>query len=909
MEAQSAGAPRTARAGRPWGPVRGNCEESNELAWLLRGWLDAAGISARKLRERLTPDHFGSGAVPSEGKLYAMLAGDDLGWDLVEAVAELCFPADSAEETRERCGDARRLWLAARDHPTSVGARSAGDWELSRELSAAKDRIIETQEELGRARQALQVSEASRFQAERVGGMLFLLLGWAQSKIDELSRQIDGFQARLAGDPGELSLLEQLLARYEERQRSIQQQFDHAVQERDTAQQVVDFAARRIQTLEAEVARLQDRTAGQVPPADTSQGDGPEVAEPGLAFPNPLDGALADVDRTLDTFKRVLHEGHEATKEAAEDIGWKATPGTEPGPDGVVVVRGEVVQDAGLSATTPDNPLNRPDSGQPDSDVMRVAAVEAETATHGLDTDDGRSRAQGIENAQSTVPAPDAVGIAVPSPTERGPTKTRGPAESEASDGAPVWRVMLMACVAQFAVVLGAMQMNVALPSLQESLDLDLADAAWPVNAYGLGLAGLLLSGRRATERYGARPVFLAGVALFGLASLACVGVLSPELLLASRAAQGCGAALVSASAMSIAAAALSGRGLGRLAAATSVAVLCSDAIAGLITGQFGWRALFLVNFAVAVSLFSAGVSLLRKDATDQGITLGILGTLALSGALVAITFAFAGTEQHGWGSVPTLLSLAAGVVCSVGFVACQRRSGQRALVPLARVRSLPLGAAVTVSALLHAALLSEAVFVSLYAQNVLGYGPLAAGLVLLVPAATVIAVSMAGPRPASGEHGPLFLGLFLIAAGLAWLSRVSPDGSFLTDLLGPLEVTALGLGLVPARLAGLAGRDTTSDGLPQQLTHVASLAGGAFGLAALTSVAVRHTEHTLADQPQAWGYAEALSVGYARVLLISAVLAAGAAFAILPLLRRRPPAAPTASLRTGGSSPTGTGG
>ncbi|MGW0556789.1 MFS transporter [Streptomyces sp. NPDC002926] len=841
-----------------------------------------------------------------------MLAGNDLGWDLVEAVAELCFPADSAEETRERCGDARRLWLAARDHPTSVGARSAGDWELSRELSAAKDRIIETQEELGRARQALQVSEASRFQAERVGGMLFLLLGWAQSKIDELGRQIDGYQARLAGDPGELSLLEQLLARYEERQRSIQQQFDHAVQERDHAQEVVDFASRRIQTLEAEVARLRDRTADQVPPADAPRGDGPEAAEPSLAFPNPLDGALADVDRTLDTFKRVLHEGHEATKEAAEDIGWKAAPGgeTEPGPDGVVVVRGEVVQDAGLSATTPDNPLNRPGSGQPDSDVVTVAAVEAETPTHGLNTDDRRSGAQDVEDAQSTVPDPDAVSVAVPSPTGRGPTKTRSPAESEASNGAPVRRVMLMACVAQFAVVLGATEMNVALPSLQESLDLDLADAAWPVNAYGLGLAGLLLSGRRATERYGGRPVFLAGVALFGLASLACAGALPPELLMASRAVQGCGAALVSASALSIAAAALSGRGLGQLAAATSTAVLCSDAIAGLITGQFGWRALLLVNFAMAFGLFCAGVSLPQKDGTDHGIMLGIPGTLALSGALVAVTFVFAGTERHGWGSVPTLLSLAAGVACSVGFVAYQRWSGQSALVPLARVRSLPLSAAVTVSALLHAALLSEAVFVSLYAQNVLGYGPLAAGMVLLVPAATVIAVSMAGPRPASGEHVPLFLGLLLVAAGLAWLSRVSPDGSFLTDLLGPLEVTALGLGLVPARLAGLAGRDTTSDGLPQQLTQVASLAGGAFGLAALTSAAARHAEHTLADQPQAWGYAEALSAGYARVLLISALLAVGAAFATLPLLRRRPPAAPTASPRTGGSLPTnGTGG
>lgn len=307
------------RAGRPWSPARGSCAETNEVVGMLRSWLDMAGVTVKQLHLRLTTDHFGDGQVPTLRRLRGQLAGEGLIWDLVEAVADICFPDDDHEAVQQRLEQPRQLWEAAENAPTATDG--SGPQVTAREVLHAQQRALTAYEELNRARQAFEASEHGRQQALQIATILFGMLGQAQAKVMELTRRIDALSHSTPGDPEEVTSLERMRHRAEAQEHELRTQLTRADSERQTAQTVADHAARRIQQLEAELRELRTKTAA---------GErGETVHSRPLPVPTaqrePDEAAFDAVDETLEKVRFALDREHSAVQEAAEDLGLDVT--------------------------------------------------------------------------------------------------------------------------------------------------------------------------------------------------------------------------------------------------------------------------------------------------------------------------------------------------------------------------------------------------------------------------------------------------------------------------------------------------------------------------------------------------------------------------------------------------------
>ncbi|MEV6029240.1 SpoIIE family protein phosphatase [Streptomyces sp. NPDC052036] len=353
------------RPGRPWSPPRGGCIEINQLAELMRGWLDEALVSVPQLHRLLTPDHFADQAVPNLRQLRDRLAGQGLEWDLVEAVADVCYPAEPVHRaTNSRLQTARELWHRAQTAPTPLGAADA--LAVTEELLAAKDRVIAIYAELERVRRALEASERGRHQALQVGLLLFAMLGQAQAASAELRRSMDS----PAPESAAYRALQVRYARVHGQELELRQQLARAERDRAVAQEVADHGARRIRQLEAELAvvRARQGQGDQVLPRELPT----EISPPELTVPQLNDAALDDVDLALAKARLVLDEEHEAVQQAADDLRYRpdltqvafdsAGPAVRIVP-GQIHRPGDVVgREAGrgfmeLSGTTVNNPL------------------------------------------------------------------------------------------------------------------------------------------------------------------------------------------------------------------------------------------------------------------------------------------------------------------------------------------------------------------------------------------------------------------------------------------------------------------------------------------------------------------------------------------------------------------------
>ncbi|WP_326585430.1 MFS transporter [Streptomyces sp. NBC_00481] len=452
-------------------------------------------------------------------------------------------------------------------------------------------------------------------------------------------------------------------------------------------------------------------------------------------------------------------------------------------------------------------------------------------------------------------------------------------------------RLLLTAmCLAQLMVVFGASAVNIALPSLQDDLGLSQIGTGWIVNAYNLALASLLLAGHRAAARFGERRVFLAGALVFAASCLLSGAAQDAAQLNAARAAQGAAAALIGAAVLRVVSASAApsdrARGLGLIAAVTSAGVLGADFLGGVVTALLGWRGVFLLPGAVSLALLATAPLLpRRRSGPEAGIGLGVLDALLFGAGMVCLTISMTGSGRRTWASVEWLTSLASGVALLTMFLLLGLKPRGSALIPSGAFRPGPSRVTVAVSALLGAALASEAFLVSFYLQKVLHYGPLEAGLVFLPPAVTTFTVSVLANRAPYGPRALLTAGLALLAVGLIWLGR-APD-----NFLPPLEVAAVGLGLVPGRLGRLAEPHGPEAACPPsgsigELAHLAFLAGSALGLAFALGTAERHAVAALAALPVGLGREDALADGYGQALLASAMPAAAAA--LVPLLLPR---------------------
>jgi EmrB/QacA subfamily drug resistance transporter len=454
------------------------------------------------------------------------------------------------------------------------------------------------------------------------------------------------------------------------------------------------------------------------------------------------------------------------------------------------------------------------------------------------------------------------------------------------------WIVLVLVCLAQFMVILDATIVNVALPSIQQDLDLSEANLQWIVNAYTLVFGGFLLLGGRAGDLIGRKRLFLAGLVVFTVASLLNGLAVNEGMLIGSRALQGLGAAFISPAALSIISTTFSegaerARALGVWAAIAIGGAAFGLIMGGLLTQLLSWPWIFFVNVPVGIVTFVLALRLIpesRDEHAHRAFDVG--GAVTVTGGLMALVYAIVKAETDGWGSPITLGSFAVSAILLASFVVIELHS-KAPLVRLSIFRVRSLLTANVVMLLVASGMFAMFFFNTLYIQRVLGFGPLKAGLAFLpFTAGVMLSAGLAsqfaprvGVRPVAG------LGMVVSAIGMLLLVRIPVDGSYLADVLPSLVVTSLGMGAVfmPLTLIATTGLVDEDQGLASGLFNTSQQIGGALGLAILSTVAASKTTAAGgATDP------EALVTGFHWAFGGGALFVLGGLGVMLALLRRR---------------------
>jgi EmrB/QacA subfamily drug resistance transporter len=451
------------------------------------------------------------------------------------------------------------------------------------------------------------------------------------------------------------------------------------------------------------------------------------------------------------------------------------------------------------------------------------------------------------------------------------------------------WLALVLLAAAQFVVVLDASIVNVALPSIGTALDFSQDNLSWVVNAYTLTFGGFLLLGGRMADLLGRRRLFIAGLILFAGASLAGGLAQSDVWLIAARAVQGLGAALLSPAALSLVTeifkeGAERNKALGVWGAVAGSGGAAGVLLGGMLTEWAGWEWVLFVNVPIGLAAAFLAPRLLPESRNDGARHFDFAGAFTVTVGLSLLVYSLVNANEAGWGSATTLGLLAVAAVLIVGFVLIER-STKAPLVPFPGIFRLRTISGINVTGLLIAmALFSMFFFISLYMQQVLGYDPLEAGLAYL-PLAGGIIVSAGVASQLTTRFGVkpvLIMGLLLTAVGLLWFSQISPGGSYLGDILFPSIIAAFGLGFafVPMTIAAVAGVEPHEAGLASGLINTSQQVGGALGLAVLAAIANSRTD-SLAESGTSMPVA--LTEGFQSALLVGAGFAIfGAVLALL---------------------------
>ena len=457
------------------------------------------------------------------------------------------------------------------------------------------------------------------------------------------------------------------------------------------------------------------------------------------------------------------------------------------------------------------------------------------------------------------------------------------------------WTALILLCVAQFVVVLDASIVNVALPSIGKGLDFSDQNLPWVVNAYVIAFGGFLLLGGRAADLLGRRRVFIAGLLVVAVASLAAGFAATQGQLIAARAAQGLGAAIISPSALSIVTGmfqdgAERNKALGAWGAVAGSAGAVGVLLGGILTQGLGWEWVLWVNVPVALIALAFTPGLIPESRSESATRhFDAAGAASVTAGLSVLAYALLDASSAGWGSAKIIGLLALSAVLIATFVAIELRS-TAPLVPFRIFRLRTLTGANVVGILLGASLFSMFFFISLYMQQVLGYSAIHAGLSYLPLAVTIIVAAGLGGQLVTrfGFKAVLATGMAFVALGLAWFSQVSVGGGFTTDILGPSLLAAIGLGFgfVTSTIAAVSGVDQREQGLASGLINTSQQIGGALGLAVLSTIATSRTDHVLASGTSS--LPNALTEGFQSAFLGGAVMAALGLVATLVLIRTR---------------------
>jgi EmrB/QacA subfamily drug resistance transporter len=457
------------------------------------------------------------------------------------------------------------------------------------------------------------------------------------------------------------------------------------------------------------------------------------------------------------------------------------------------------------------------------------------------------------------------------------------------------WTALILLCVAQFIVVLDASIVNVALPSIGKGLDFSEENLPWIVNAYVIAFGGFLLLGGRAADLLGRRRVFMVGLAVVGIASLAAGFSATQGQLIAARAAQGLGAAIVSPSALSIVTTlfkdgAERNKALGAWGAVAGSAGAAGVLLGGILTDGLGWEWVLWVNVPVAAIALAFTPGLIgesRSESTTRHYDAA--GAVAITAGLSLLAYSFLDASNSGWGSTKIVSLLAISVALIGIFIVIELRS-KAPLIPFRIFRIRTLTGANVVGLLLGASLFSMFYFISLYMQQVLGWSAIHAGLAYLPLAVTIIVAAGIGGQLVTrfGFKPVLASGMTFVAAGLLWFTQISVNGGLVSDILGPslLAAAGLGFGFVTSTIAAVAGVEEREQGLASGLINTSQQIGGALGLAVLSTIATSRTDHVLATGQST--LPNALTEGFQSAFLGGAVIATLGVIATLVLIRTR---------------------
>jgi EmrB/QacA subfamily drug resistance transporter len=456
------------------------------------------------------------------------------------------------------------------------------------------------------------------------------------------------------------------------------------------------------------------------------------------------------------------------------------------------------------------------------------------------------------------------------------------------------WLTLVVVCFAQFMVVLDATVVNVALPSIQTDLDISSSSLQWVVNGYTLMFGGFLLLGGRMADLIGRRTLFVAGTAIFSAASLLNGFATSDTMLIAARALQGFGAALVSPAALSIITTTFREGEERTKALAVWGAIAAGGAATGLLLGgvltQFlSWEWIFFVNVPVGVAVIAAAFRLVPESRNEAQVRhFDIAGATTVTAGLITLVYAIVKTTEWGWGSTSTLGLLGVAALLLGAFVAIERRS-HAPLVRLDLFKLRSLATANGVMLLVMSGMFAMFFFSTLYLQQVLGYSALETGVAFL-PVSVGIVVGSVLAQQLIGRLGTkltLGAGTTLAAIGLAVLAATTSVNGTYPELLAALVPISVGMGLtfVPMTLVATTNVSKEDAGLASGVFNTSQQIGGALGLAVLSTFANDRTTNALADGVNK---SAALVDGFQVAFVIAAALVASAAVVTTLLLRRR---------------------
>jgi EmrB/QacA subfamily drug resistance transporter len=409
------------------------------------------------------------------------------------------------------------------------------------------------------------------------------------------------------------------------------------------------------------------------------------------------------------------------------------------------------------------------------------------------------------------------------------------------------WLALALLASTQFVIILDAAIVNVAIPSIGRDLKFSEEDLTWIPNAYALTFGGFLLLGGRMADLLGRRRLFMIGLVLFSIASLLGGLSTSETQLISARALQGLGAALIAPAALSMvtnmfAEGAERNKALGVWGAVSGSGGAAGVLLGGILTEYAGWEWVLWVNVPIGIVVAILAPRMLDESRRESDLRhFDALGAITVTAGLSLLVFALVDTINEGWGSTQTLTLLAISLALIASFVFIELRS-KDPLMPFKIFRLRTLTGANIVGLLVGAALFAMFFFLSRYMQEVLGYTALKAGLSYLPLALAIVGSAGAASVLVTklGFKKVLITGMALVAIALVWLAQVPVNGSYVSDLLGPMVVAAIGLGFafVPVTIAAVSGVSEDESGLASGLINTSQQIGGALGLAVLGTIA-----------------------------------------------------------------------